>query len=85
MLKLTKLFQKTSKNGNTYFVGRLGAAKVVLLKDNKQEEGSDPVWNLLLDEAQDKRNSNTRQEQQPERRDRAVSAPNPEMEDAMPF
>ena len=85
MIKVTRLFEKTSKSGNQYFVGRLGDAKVVLLKDNKQPEGSDPAWNLLLDERQEKRTNDARQEQQHERRDRAVSAPNPEMEDAMPF
>lgn len=34
----------------TYFAGRLGDAKIVLLKDNRQDDEADPVWNLLLDE-----------------------------------
>jgi hypothetical protein len=51
--KLTRLFQKKSKTGATYFTGRLGSAKIVLLKSKDQADG-DPIWNLTLSEAPQK-------------------------------
>jgi len=39
---LTRLYEKTSQYGNRYFVGRMGAARLVLLK------GAEPnVWQLF--------------------------------------
>ena len=49
MMKLTRVFQRKSKTGSVYFVGRLGFNKVLIFKDEKASEGSDnPVWNVLL-------------------------------------
>lgn len=76
MIKVANLFEKTSKSGNKYFVGRLGDAKVLLLKDSDQADASDPKWNLLLDERQEKRTADGQQDR--ERRDRAVSEPMPQ-------
>jgi hypothetical protein len=39
---LTRLFRKKSEKGNTYFTGRLGGARVVLLKSNDTAAGGDP-------------------------------------------
>jgi hypothetical protein len=46
-----KLYRKTSAKGSTYYVGRLGGAKVTLLKSNEVAENGDEVWSLMLSEA----------------------------------
>jgi hypothetical protein len=46
-----KLYRKTSAKGSTYYVGRLGGAKVTLLKSNETAENGDEVWSLMLSEA----------------------------------
>jgi hypothetical protein len=46
-----KLYRKTSAKGGTYYVGRLGGAKVTLLKSNEVAENGDEVWSLMLSEA----------------------------------
>ena len=46
-----KLYRKTSAKGGTYYTGRLGGAKVTLLKSNEVAENGDEVWSLLLSEA----------------------------------
>jgi hypothetical protein len=51
---LCRLFEKTSANGNRYFVGRLGSARVLMFRDTKAE-GTDPQWNLLVQEADNHR------------------------------
>lgn len=50
-IHVARLFEKTSANGNPYFVGRWGGAKVALLKAREPAEDGTPVWNLLLSEA----------------------------------
>ncbi len=50
-IRLTKLYRKTSKNDATYFTGRIGSAKVALLKSNETGDSGDEVWNLVLSEA----------------------------------
>ena len=44
---LGRLFEKTSAKGRTYFTGRLGAARCVMLKDERAE-GTDPVWQIFV-------------------------------------
>jgi hypothetical protein len=39
------------KTGNQYFVGRLGMAKVAVLKSEEIAEDGSPMWNVLLQEA----------------------------------
>jgi hypothetical protein len=46
-----KLYRKISAKGGTYYVGRLGGAKVTLLKSNEVAENGDEVWSLMLSEA----------------------------------
>jgi hypothetical protein len=42
---ITRLYEKTSQFGNRYFIGRLGAARLVLLRDT---HGADPNgWQLF--------------------------------------
>lgn len=44
---LARLYQRTSANGNVYYGGRLGAARVVMFRDQRAE-GDDPVWELFV-------------------------------------
>ena len=44
---LGRLFEKTSAKGRTYFTGRLGAARCVMMKDERAE-GTDPVWQIFV-------------------------------------
>jgi hypothetical protein len=48
---LCRLYRCTSKTGSTYFRGRLGAARVVLLKDRETAEDGSEIWNLLVQES----------------------------------
>ena len=48
-IRLTTLYEKTSTRGNRYFVGRLGAARIMLFED-KFADGDDPAWHLCLQE-----------------------------------
>jgi hypothetical protein len=50
-VKLARLYEKTSKTGNQYFVGRLGMAKVAVLKSKEAAEDGSPMWDVLLQEA----------------------------------
>jgi len=52
---LCRLYQKKSEKGNVYFAGRLGAAKVVLLRSKDTGDDGSPIWNLLASEAPQKR------------------------------
>lgn len=47
---LCRLYRCTSKTGSTYFRGRLGATRVVLLKDRETAEDGSEIWNLLVQE-----------------------------------
>ena len=46
-VKLARLYEKTSKTGNQYFVGRLGMAKVAVLKSKEVAEDGSPMWVVL--------------------------------------
>lgn len=52
-LKLCRLYEKQSSRGNTYFVGRLGGARVVMMRDERAEvsDGTVAVWELMLSPA----------------------------------
>lgn len=48
-----KLYEKTSKNGNVYYVGRLGMMKVVMMRSDREKGNSgEAVWNVMLGKAQ---------------------------------
>jgi hypothetical protein len=49
-IPLTRLYERVSKNGNHYLVGRLGAAKIVILKSQDVTDEGVPIWNVLLSE-----------------------------------
>jgi hypothetical protein len=48
---LCRLYERVSKNGNHYLAGRLGAAKIVVLKSNEVSDDGVPIWNVLVSEA----------------------------------
>ena len=48
-IRLTTLYEKTSTRGKRYFVGRLGAARIMLFRD-EYADGDDPAWHLCLQE-----------------------------------
>ncbi len=53
-IKLARLYEKTSKNGNTYMTGRLGGAKITLLKSRDVADDGSAIWDILLSQAPDK-------------------------------
>jgi len=46
-----RFFRKKSKNGATYFTGRIGMMKAALLKANELADDGSEIWNLVLSEA----------------------------------
>ena len=52
LIKLTGLWQRERRGnpGNTYWVGRLGAAKILVFKNNRKEKPEDPDFNIFLTE-----------------------------------
>jgi len=54
---LTRLFRKTSKEGKTYFTGRLGGARIALLKSKETADDGGEIWTLLISEAPKPRES----------------------------
>jgi hypothetical protein len=48
---LCRLYERVSKNGNPYLTGRLGAAKIAVLKSNEVSDDGVPIWNVVLSEA----------------------------------
>jgi len=49
---LGRLFERTSLKGNRYFSGRLGAARVMLFKDDRAD--TDNCWQLFVQDGDDK-------------------------------
>jgi len=50
-IRLARLYRKTSKSGNDYFVGRIGGAKVALLKSREVSEDGGEIWDVMLSPA----------------------------------
>jgi hypothetical protein len=51
LIEITTLFErKSAKTGNIYLVGRLGAAKILLLPGDNTPDGQ-ATWRVLLGEA----------------------------------
>ena len=48
--RLARLYRKQSKNGGMYFTGRLGFARVTLLKSREVSDDGGEIWNLLVSE-----------------------------------
>ena len=87
--QLTRLFRKKSEKGATYFAGRLGNARLVLLKSSDTGDDGAEIWNLLISEAP-KRDNEAGQRQEPpntvkpERQQAAHSWQKP-LDDEIPF
>lgn len=50
-LTLKRLYKRTSAKGSDYFAGRLGLAKVALLKSKEVADDGSEIWSLVLSEA----------------------------------
>ena len=50
-IKITRVYERTSRNGNSYFAGRLGNAKLALLKSDQTADDGTPIWDVLMQEA----------------------------------
>ena len=86
---LTRMFRKTSKEGKTYFAGRLGGAKIALLKSKETADDGGEIWTLMISEAP-KRDNEAGQRQEPpraepERQQVARTWQKPLDDDAIPF
>ncbi len=44
---LTRLWERTSAKDNTYFMGRLGAARVLVMQ-NRDRQGDDDATHILM-------------------------------------
>jgi len=53
-IRAFRLYEKTSKNGNTYLVGRWGGAKVAVLKSRDAADDGSAIWDVLLSPAPDR-------------------------------
>jgi hypothetical protein len=50
MLRAANLWEKTSARGNTYYVGRLGGVKIVILANRDRENNNAPTHHLYFAE-----------------------------------
>jgi hypothetical protein len=53
-VQIARLFQKKSASGSVYFVGRMGGARLGLLKAKEQPKPDSIVWNLLVQQSEQK-------------------------------
>jgi|KBSSwiStaDraftv2_1062776.scaffolds.fasta_scaffold00494_22 hypothetical protein len=79
---VTKLYRKQSKEGRSYFVGRLGGARLALLKSNETGDNGEEVWTLLISPAPQKTGAPAQPEQPPQQERRDWQRP---AEDTIPF
>jgi hypothetical protein len=65
-VELFRLYQRKSSSGRTYFIGRLGNARIAVLKDNDAsvDETTLGVWRVMVQERDQDRVSN-RNDRQP--------------------
>jgi hypothetical protein len=94
-IPLCRLFERVSKNGNYYLTGRLGAAKIAILKSSETTEDGTPIWNVLLQEGTPPKAKAESAESEPQRvrtepdpeyaARRDYQRPSPSMNDEIPF
>jgi hypothetical protein len=88
-INLTKLYRKQSAQGSTYFSGRLGNARVVLLKSKDTADDGGEIWNLLISEAPRRDNEAPQRPEppraEPERQQAARSSWQKPLDDEIPF
>ena len=88
-IRAFRLYEKTSKHGNTYLVGRWGGAKVAILKSRDVADDGNAVWDVLLSPAPE-RPKNEKQIEQLPKITASTSSSNlfpvsPELDDEIPF
>lgn len=49
-IPLTGLWMRTDKNGNTYYTGSLGNARLMVFKNNRKENDNQPDYIMFLTE-----------------------------------
>ena len=59
-IKLGTLYEKTSQAGRRYFVGRFGAARILLFSTGEATEDGTPVWELLAEQAEERQANGSR-------------------------
>ena len=59
-VKLGTLYEKTSKAGRCYFVGRFDAARILLFNTGETTEDGTPVWELLAEQAEERQANGSR-------------------------
>ena len=50
MIKLSGLWMKKDKNGNTYFSGSLNGANILIFKNKSKEKPNQPDYNFFVAE-----------------------------------
>jgi hypothetical protein len=46
-VEITRVYEKVSKNGNRYLVGRLGKARILLFEAERTNDGT-PTWTVWI-------------------------------------
>jgi hypothetical protein len=60
-VQIARLYKQTSQSGTTYYRGRLGAARIVMLKSKEVGDDGAEIWNLLVQPAPDNQGQGQRQ------------------------
>lgn len=47
-VKIARLYKKTSAKGNDYFTGRIGMAKVAMMKSRETADDGGEIWEIVL-------------------------------------
>lgn len=50
-VRITRLFERRSKLGNPYFVGRCGAARIAILNSGEVAADGTPIWDVVVSQA----------------------------------
>lgn len=58
MIEITGLWLKKSENGDTYMVGKMGSAKVLIFKNKFKSKDNQPDYVFYIDENYSKGNKN---------------------------
>jgi hypothetical protein len=59
-IRAFRLYEKTSKSGNTYLVGRWGSAKVAVLKSREVADDGSAMWDVLFSPAPERQKHEAR-------------------------
>jgi hypothetical protein len=77
LIRLTGMYENTAaKSGRRYFVGYLGAAKLLLLENTKAEPG-EPGWNLCITARPERQDTPRKPAMVPSEREPALAGTSP--------